>query len=122
LLTSNYDDHLRNHGFLMHQPSRWSISPAYDINPVPAIDRARVNKMPISEDNEGPSIEGALAVAPRFGLKASEAKAILREAVKATSAWKKTGRKLGLTPSTLAVYASAFENDLTAEARRFLRL
>jgi serine/threonine-protein kinase HipA len=28
LLASNYDDHLRNHGFLMHEPGRWSLSPA----------------------------------------------------------------------------------------------
>lgn len=29
LLVSNYDDHLRNHGFLMHSAGRWSLSPAY---------------------------------------------------------------------------------------------
>jgi len=31
LLASNYDDHLRNHGFLMREPGRWSLSPAYDM-------------------------------------------------------------------------------------------
>ena len=51
LLASNYDDHLRNHGFLMHQPGRWSLSPAYDLNPVPEIDRVSVSKTPISEDH-----------------------------------------------------------------------
>src|SRR5437870_106434 len=39
LLASNYDDHLRNHGFLMHESRRWSLSPAYDINPVPEMDQ-----------------------------------------------------------------------------------
>ncbi len=33
LLASNYDDHLRNHGFLMREPGRWALSPAYDLNP-----------------------------------------------------------------------------------------
>ncbi|MCX6930637.1 MAG: type II toxin-antitoxin system HipA family toxin, partial [Verrucomicrobia bacterium] len=42
LLASNYDDHLRNHGFLMHEAGRWSLSPAYDLNPVPEIDRVCV--------------------------------------------------------------------------------
>jgi serine/threonine-protein kinase HipA len=42
LLASNYDDHLRNHGFLMHEPGRWSLSPAYDLNPLPEIDRAHI--------------------------------------------------------------------------------
>src|SRR5450756_2052418 len=44
LLASNYDDHLRNHGFLMDEPGRWALSPAYDLNPVPELDRARVTK------------------------------------------------------------------------------
>ena len=44
LLASNYDDHLRNHGFLMHETGRWSLSPAYDINPVgvPATGTRRI--------------------------------------------------------------------------------
>src|SRR2546427_757647 len=79
LLASNYDDHLRNHGFLMHEPGRWSLSPAYDINPVPEVDRVRMNKTAIAEDQEEPTIEGALAAAPRFGLQTTEAKKILRE-------------------------------------------
>ncbi len=120
LLASNYDDHLRNHGFLMHEPGRWMLSPAYDINPVPEVDRARVNKMPISEDNEEPSIEGALAVAPRFGIKAHEAKQILRNVTQAVSAWRKTGRKLGLKAATLDAYSSAFENGPQDEAMHFL--
>lgn len=122
LLASNYDDHVRNHGFLMHEAGRWSLSPAYDINPVSEVDRARVNKMPISEDNQEPTIEGALAVAPRFGLKVSDAKAILRDSVDAVSAWKKTGSRLRLKASTLAAYESAFDSDLAAEARRFVKL
>ena len=52
LLASNYDDHLRNHGFLMHEPGRWSLSPAYDLNPVPEMDRARVSKTAITENQE----------------------------------------------------------------------
>jgi serine/threonine-protein kinase HipA len=52
LLASNYDDHLRNHGFLMRESGRWSLSPAYDVNPVPEIDRARMSKTPISEERQ----------------------------------------------------------------------
>ena len=32
---SNADDHLRNHGFLLNASNSWSLSPVYDINPVP---------------------------------------------------------------------------------------
>lgn len=31
---SNHDDHLRNHGFLLNEENQWTLSPAYDVNPV----------------------------------------------------------------------------------------
>ena len=120
LLASNYDDHLRNHGFLMHEAGRWSLSPAYDLNPVPEIDRARVSKTPISEEHAEPSVGGALAVAERFGIKAAAAKSILREVFTAVSAWRRTGRRLRLKGVTLDAYASAFEHELMEEARTLL--
>jgi hypothetical protein len=49
LLASNYDDRFRNHGFLMRAPGRWALSPAYDLNPLPEIDRARTPKTAIIE-------------------------------------------------------------------------
>lgn len=120
LLASNYDDHLRNHGFLMREAGRWSLSPAYDLNPVPEIDRVRVHKTPISEDHEEPSIAGALAVSSRFGLKVPAAKTMLREVFTAVSNWRQTAAKLRLKSSTLDAYASAFEHGLMDEAKRLL--
>jgi serine/threonine-protein kinase HipA len=120
LLASNYDDHLRNHGFLMREPARWSLSPAYDINPVPEMDRVRMNKTAIAEDQGEPSIAGALDVAPRFGLKGAEAVGILREVFITVSGWRKTGRQLHLKARTLDAYASAFEHGLMDEAGRVL--
>ena len=120
LLASNYDDHLRNHGFLMRESGRWSLSPAYDINPVPEMDRVRTNKTAIAEDQEEPSIEGALAVAPRFGLKPGEAKNILGEVFTAVYGWRNTGRRLRLKAGILDTYASAFEHPLMDEARQLL--
>jgi len=117
LLASNYDDHLRNYGFLMHEAGRWSLSPAYDLNPVPAIDRVRVSKTPISEEREEPSIARALAVAGRFGIKAPAAEGILRQVFTAVSAWRRTGRRLRLKKPTLDTFASAFEHGLMEEAR-----
>lgn len=121
LLASNRDDHLRNHGFLMPEAGRWALSPAYDLNPVPEIDRPRTSKTPISEDRSGPGIAGALAAAPRFGLKEAPAKEILRQVVTAVSGWRRRARTLKLGSSTLDAYASAFEHDLLEEARGVLR-
>jgi serine/threonine-protein kinase HipA len=120
LLASNYDDHLRNHGFLMREPARWSLSPAYDLNPVPEMDRARTTKTAITEDQAEPTIAGALAAAGRFGLKGAESKKILREVFAAISDWRKTGRQLRLKASTLDAYASAFEHPLMDETARLI--
>jgi serine/threonine-protein kinase HipA len=120
LLASNYDDHLRNHGFLMQTPGRWSLSPAYDLNPVPEMDRARVSKTAISESLDEPTIAGALAAATRFGLKPAESKKILGEVFAAVSVWRKTGRQLHLKAATLDAYASAFDHPLLDETRNLI--
>jgi serine/threonine-protein kinase HipA len=120
LLASNYDDHLRNHGFLMREPGRWSLSPAYDINPVPEMDRVHMSKTAITEDQVEPTIVVVLAAAERFGLKAVESKKILREVFTAVSSWRKTGRKLRIKASTLDTYASAFEHPLMDETRHLI--
>ncbi|MDI1334937.1 MAG: HipA domain-containing protein, partial [Lacunisphaera sp.] len=122
LLASNYDDHLRNHGFLMRAPGRWALSPAYDLNPVPEIDRAQTTKTPIAETSAEFSMAAALTAAPRFGLKAKEARLILREVIGAVTKWRSAGRKLRLRAGTLEAYASAFEHPMMTEAQHELGL
>ena len=116
LLASNYDDHLRNHGFLMRTAGHWSLSPAYDLNPVPEIDRAQTPKTAISEEHDEPSVMGALDAASRFGLRGPEAKATLREVLAAVLEWRKTARQLRISAGTMAAYASAFEHPMIEEA------
>lgn len=65
----------------MRGPGRWALSPAYDLNPVPEIDRRHTPKTAISEYQEEPSIAAAREAAPRFGLRSAQAKTILREVV-----------------------------------------
>lgn len=120
LLASNYDDHMRNHAFLMLVPGRWALSPAYDLNPVPEIDRHHTPKTAITESEEEPTISSALRAASRFGLKATTAKAILSQVFTAVSRWRATGRKLRIKAATLDAYSSAFDNPLTAEAEKLL--
>jgi serine/threonine-protein kinase HipA len=118
LLASNYDDHLRNHGFLMRAEGQWSLSPAYDLNPVPEIERAPLPKTAITEDQEEPSIDAALAAASRFGLKTAAARTVVREVFTAVSGWRKAGRQLRISARTLDTYASAFEHPMMDQAQR----
>jgi serine/threonine-protein kinase HipA len=120
LLVSNYDDHLRNHGFLMRAPGRWSLSPAYDLNPIPDIERAQTPKTPVTEDREEPSIASALDATPRFGMKRAEALAVMRDIYTVVSHWRSTGKQLRIGAGTLSTYATAFEQPLMEEAGRLL--
>lgn len=120
LLVNNHDDHLRNHGFLMREPGHWSLSPAYDLNPVPEIDRGHHSQTAISEGQDESSIDAALGAAARFGLKPTEAKAILAQVLAAVTGWRAAARQLKLRAATYAAYESAFENPITVEARKLL--
>ena len=122
LLASNYDDHLRNHGFLMHTPGAWSLSPAYDLNPVPEMDRSRTPKTPVTERQEEPDVAVALDAAPRFGLRAPEAREILRQVLGVVLQWRLTARRLCLPAGTISAFASAFENPLVDEAASLLKV
>jgi serine/threonine-protein kinase HipA len=103
----------------MVNPGRWALSPAYDLNPVPEIDRTRTPKTPIMENGGEPSMAAALDAAPRFGLKPTEAKKIVREVYSAVSGWRQTGKKLRMKSSTLEAYATAFEHPMMTEAQAF---
>lgn len=57
ILTSNTDDHLRNHGLLRHQ-NGWDLSPAYDLNPNPE----QIGHLQMSVDLEDTSAHIELAL------------------------------------------------------------
>lgn len=121
LLVSNRDDHERNHAFLMWRPGRWALSPAYDLNPVPEMERVHLHQTAISEDEAEPGMAAALAVAARFALKPPAARQALREVLRAVRTWREEGKRLRLKAGTLAAYESAFEHELMEEAVRIVR-
>jgi serine/threonine-protein kinase HipA len=104
----------------MLEPGRWALSPAYDLNPVPEIERSQTPKTAISEDQEQPSIEAALNAAGRFRLRGADAKAILGEVLAAVKGWKTVARQLGIKAGTVEAYSTAFENPLVEEARSIM--
>ena len=111
ILISNTDDHLRNHGFLWPGPSGWRLSPAYDLNPIPADIKPRVLSTNIDLDDGTASLKLALQVADYFELREGEAHEIAGEVGKAVKTWRKQAAKLGLSPSEIDRMASAFEHE-----------
>jgi serine/threonine-protein kinase HipA len=110
ILISNTDDHLRNHGFLYNDSAGWSLSPAYDLNPVPIDIKPRVLSTAIDLDDATASLELALHVAPYFELSKEDAHQIAYEVATAASSWRSVAADLGLTAIQIERMSSAFEH------------
>ena len=111
VLISNVDDHLRNHGFLWLGKAGWSLSPAYDLNPVPTDLKARVLTTNIDLDEGTCSLDLLEAASEFFGLTLLQARAIIKEVATVTATWRETAKVVGARSAEIARMASAFEHD-----------
>lgn len=120
ILITNVDDHLHNHGFLHVDRGRWTLAPAFDLNPFP--ERVRELKTWISED-AGPeaTIDGLMSAAAYFKVSRGRAQAILAEVEEAVAGWQAEGRALGMTAEDLDSFADAFEHSERDAVRQLLR-
>ncbi len=116
VLVSNVDDHLRNHGFLRIDKSGWTLSPAYDLNPVPADLKARILSTNISLEESTCSIDLLEASADYFALSLAEARSILKQVAVATSSWRTVALEVGASSKEIHRMASAFEHDALIQA------
>ena len=119
VLISNVDDHLRNHGFLWLGRAGWSLSPAYDLNPVPTDLGARVLTTNIDLDEGTCSLELLEAASEFFALTLPQARSIIGEVATVTKAWRDTAREVGARAAEIDRMASAFEHE---DLRRALTL
>ena len=111
VLVSNVDDHLRNHGFLRPSSSGWTLSPAYDLNPVPADLKARVLTTNIDLEESTGSIDLLEASAGYYALSLSDARKILKEVAAATSTWRTVAGQVGASSKEIHRMRSAFEHE-----------
>ena len=116
VLVSNVDDHLRNHGFLRMDRRDWTLSPAYDLNPVPADLKARMLTTNIDLEESTCSIDLLEASAGYFALSLAEARMILKEVAAATSKWRDVAGQVGASSKEIQRMASAFEHDALQQA------
>ncbi|MYE53236.1 MAG: type II toxin-antitoxin system HipA family toxin [Gammaproteobacteria bacterium] len=121
ILVSNNDDHLKNHGLLHRGGGRWSLSPAFDINPQP--HRHRHLETGISElSGNAASIEAALEAAPFFEVGADDAASTLARMIGSIAErWRGHCRAAGMTGAEIKRYESAFDHEETRVARRLVR-
>ena len=109
ILTSNTDDHLRNHAFLCEGQTGWRLSPAYDLNPVPIDIKPRVLVTAITEDDNTASLALAFEVAGYFEISTTRAREIAAEVAAVVSTWAQAKRR-GISRQEIDRMASAFEH------------
>jgi serine/threonine-protein kinase HipA len=111
VLISNVDDHLLNHGFLWLGKNGWSLSPAYDLNPMPSDIKARVLTTNISLDEATCSLDLLESAAEYFSLSLAQARVIIKEVALVTSRWRNIAKEVGARSAEIQRMASAFEHD-----------
>lgn len=109
VLIGNLDDHLRNHGFLYDHNDKWRLSPAYDLNPIPAQEKARELSTWISDAGPDADLDLARSAAAYFGLNEQQSEAIITEVSTALKGWQNSARQLGMSSADIAVYATAIQ-------------
>jgi len=111
VLISNVDDHLRNHGFLWIGNAGWSLSPAYDLNPVPTDIKARVLTTNIDLDEGTCSLDLLEEASAFFALTLARARTVIKDVATVTATWRETAKAVGARSAEINRMASAFEYD-----------
>jgi serine/threonine-protein kinase HipA len=111
VMISNVDDHLRNHGFLWLGKSGWSLSPAYDLNPVPTDIKERVLTTNIDLDEGTCSLDLLEEASEFFALTLGQARQIIRQVADATVTWREVAKAVGARSAEINRMSSAFEHD-----------
>jgi serine/threonine-protein kinase HipA len=115
ILTSNTDDHLRNHG-LLRRGREWRLSPEYDLNPNP--EQTGHLQMAVDIDDTSADIELACSVAGYYRLGPARAKEIIGEVEAATRGWRAVAGQHGIGRRDIDLMAQAYETPQREFARQ----
>ncbi|WP_034059902.1 type II toxin-antitoxin system HipA family toxin [Lacinutrix jangbogonensis] len=105
ICVSNTDDHLRNHGFILSEGG-WTLSPAYDINP---IEGGNGHKLNIDSEDNSQNLELALSVAPYFRLDPKEAQLIIDQILEVVSNWQILAKKMRISRAEIERMGGCFK-------------
>ncbi len=109
VLTSNTDDHLRNHGFLQVGSGQWKLSPAFDLNPNPAAGTKYLTTA-IDEVETRASLDLVLSIADFFRLSPDEALQQVTTVRTAVSGWARVAAAVGLDRAQISRMRPAFDH------------
>lgn len=104
---SNTDDHLRNHGFLLHDQG-WTLSPAYDLNP--SVDKTGLG-LNIDMDSNDLDLDLVRSVGEYFDLSSPEMDDIIEQVRSGTENWRDLAISLGISRNEQEQMSGAFTFD-----------
>lgn len=105
MAVSNTDDHLRNHAFILTKRG-WSLSPLYDVNPVPYGDEL---SLLVNESDNRISIALAIDTAHRFGIKTDDAVSMAQEITETVKHnWERLAKSYGISRGQIEAMRPAF--------------
>jgi len=110
ILVSNFDDHLRNHGFLFGERG-WRLSPCYDLEISPIQEKPRYLHTHVFPDVSEARIGNALEYADEFGLSLPDAKRRAYKIAETVKTWRGEAKLLGLKASEIEEMSSCFEHE-----------
>ena len=105
VLTSNCDDHLRNHGLVLRDDG-WRLAPAYDLNPAPEKDSLSLD---ILDGDRRKDIRHVLEIAPLFRIPESASGEIIRDMqIRIGDNWEETAFRCRISERSIRHMAPAF--------------
>lgn len=87
----NYDDHFRNHGFILTS-NGWTLSPAFDLNPTNMTSQSLM----ISSSSNESSLGELLRESDAYLIERKSAEEIIKQVVETVSSWRQTAKAVGI--------------------------
>ncbi|BDQ35441.1 type II toxin-antitoxin system HipA family toxin [Pseudodesulfovibrio portus] len=119
ILCNNWDDHLKNHGFLYDTTSgKWRLSPAYDIVPQPQREGDEASRLTLGVGKLGrvATLENALSRCADFDLDLPKAREIIHGmATLVRENWREENRQAGIPEVKLRLIEEAYKSSLNKE-------
>ncbi len=109
ILTSNTDDHLRNHGFI-YENGGYRLSPAYDIVPTPMLATERFQHLVVGNQGRLSTLGNAMTTPGVFGLSRDDARSIVEQMVAVVTHWRDFYTLQGVSPEDIQTLERAIRN------------
>ena len=119
ILCNNWDDHLKNHGFLYDTSSgKWRLSPAYDILPQPQRDGDDASRLTLGIGKQGriATLDNALSRCADFDLNLPKAREIsLGMTALMRENWREQNEMTGVPEAKLRLLEEAYRVAISAK-------